>query len=143
MFHIMKKSTATTLPQRIYDLFIGLYEHDYIGHEDVIGIKSWLYSLAKGGYKFPPLQNSTGTDTDLLVPQSQPFIEGQSFRAYPYFNVDDQGRTFYLAGKSNVTYEEWKANGMAMRPKTAVIKIIMITMDEWPLIRSWVMVSES
>ena len=47
------KSSASTLPERIQELWIALYEHDYIEEKDVFMIQSWLSVLARSGYEFP------------------------------------------------------------------------------------------
>ena len=50
-------SDHTTLPERMEQLWIDLYEHGYIDIEDVHSVKLWLGALKEIGYKFPPLSN--------------------------------------------------------------------------------------
>ena len=49
----MWKGNAATLVGRIEELWIALYEHQYIEIEDVTLVQHWLRSLLEGGYKFP------------------------------------------------------------------------------------------
>jgi hypothetical protein len=46
-------SEATTLPQRILELWPALYERNYVEVDDVLAIKEWLDALQQGGYMFP------------------------------------------------------------------------------------------
>ena len=45
--------TVNTLPELIEELWIALYEHDYIGAKDVELVQLWLNSLIAIGYEFP------------------------------------------------------------------------------------------
>lgn len=47
-----------TLPGRIEALWISLYEHAYIGLEDVKLMQSWLFALIQIGYKFPVIPHA-------------------------------------------------------------------------------------
>jgi hypothetical protein len=49
------KSDADSLMNRIQELYIALYERDYIQKKDVHLIQMWLSNLASIGYKFPQL----------------------------------------------------------------------------------------
>ena len=51
-------SNAATLPARIYELWVGLYEHDYLGLHDVKAAGEWMKTLIAIGYDFPSV-NST------------------------------------------------------------------------------------
>ena len=114
-------SDASTLPERIIELWVGLYEHDYIGHNDVHGAREWLNTLLQMGYKFPPIlaksSNIASTEISTSSIQVQPTQEGQVYRALP------------------------KNGEFPNIPGSAVVKLIMMTMDEWPLLKSWVLVS--
>jgi len=115
-------STANTLPERISDLWIALYERDYIRLDDVEAVKEWLRVLQEVGYKYPDV-NGVSTRKcwwcrrrgrqSTTAPQIQPTLDGQPYRSFPFFNGH-------------------------VRPGSAVLKIIMMTMDEWPLLKSWV-----
>jgi hypothetical protein len=117
-------STAKTLPQRICDLWIALYERDYIRLDDVVAIKEWLRVLQAVGYKYPDVQgvssvvsnDSASHAASTPIQWIQPTAHGQPYRSFPYFNGNE-------------------------RPDSAVVKMILMTMDEWPLLKSWVFVS--
>ena len=49
----LPSSDADTLPERILALWVGLYEHDYLGEQDVHAAREWLNALTASGYKFP------------------------------------------------------------------------------------------
>jgi hypothetical protein len=49
------KSCSPTLPGRLEDLWIMLFEHDYLDESDVFLLQSWLQSLLMADYKFPPV----------------------------------------------------------------------------------------
>ncbi|KAL3913144.1 MAG: hypothetical protein SGARI_000802, partial [Bacillariaceae sp.] len=121
-------SNAPTLPQRILELWVNLYEHDYIDLHDVNAIMEWLNTLNGIGYSFPRVDETRLASTSSHV-LSQPTLDGQPYRAYPYFN-----------GKANLLDDSWKSKpDWVERPSNAVIKLILMTMDEWPLVRSWVL----
>ena len=47
--------TAPSLPGRIEQLWIHMYEHGYFALEDVVLCQAWLQALVAAGYKFPPI----------------------------------------------------------------------------------------
>ncbi len=47
------KSSAQTLEERIQELWIALYERQYIEKRDVVLVQRWLSNLKRSGYKFP------------------------------------------------------------------------------------------
>ena len=51
-----RKSTADTIPERMEQLWIELYERNYIEVDDVYRLQSWLLALIDLGYDFPALQ---------------------------------------------------------------------------------------
>lgn len=110
-------SDASELPERIFELWVGLYEHDYLGLHDVEAAREWLNTLITIGYKFPSMIDSPAS---MALPQTQPSLNGQPYRSLPHFSVSKVAR---------------------FRPDSAVVKLIMMTMDEWPLLKSWVLVS--
>lgn len=131
-------SSADTLPERIFDLWIAMYEHDFIELYDVNAAKEWLAALLAIGYEFPSIPD---VSSNKISPQKQPTIESQPFKSLPHFNYNEEGKKFYDT-------EEHSEEGLVTwyntinwdeRPKSAVIKIIMMTMDEWPLLKSWVL----
>uniref|UniRef100_A0A7S4ENK5 Uncharacterized protein n=1 Tax=Pseudo-nitzschia australis TaxID=44445 RepID=A0A7S4ENK5_9STRA len=117
-------SEAETLPERILELWIALYKNNYIESDDVEAVREWLNALHIIDYKFPSVNTKDGaTDAPLNV---QPSVEdGQPYRAFPLFDINKEGLSI-----------EGSTSG---RPDYAVLKLIMITMDEWPLIKYWVM----
>ena len=113
-----------------------MYEHDYLGLQDVNAAREWLNALIATGYKFPEVLAEPST-TSIEV---QPTVEGQPYRSLPHFNVDRDGKTFADSGKADL--QDWMSNvDWKSRPQSAVVKLILMTMDEWPLLKSWVMVS--
>ena len=50
------KATGTTLAERIEELWIALYERQYIELKDVELVQHWLQSLFQAGYTFPALK---------------------------------------------------------------------------------------
>mmetsp|Transcript_2924 Transcript_2924/g.5149 ORF Transcript_2924/g.5149 Transcript_2924/m.5149 type:complete len:882 (-) Transcript_2924:90-2735(-) len=116
-------SSAETLEKRILELWNALYTNHYIGAGDVHGIKEWLKALNAMDYKFPSV-GKDGVAVPVPMPNanapltSQPFMEGQPYRAFPHFD---------------------KNVGGTGRPDKAVLKLIMITMNEWPVLKFWVM----
>eukprot|EP01038_Epipyxis_sp_PR26KG_P006993 gene6993-9557_t len=46
-------SSCATMPGRIEELWVFLYEHGYIGVQDVHLVQSWLHALISAGYKYP------------------------------------------------------------------------------------------
>ena len=138
-------SDADTLPERILALWVGLYEHDYLGEQDVHAAREWLNALTASGYKFPSVVINSDHVNALTAANSiqfQPAVEGQPYRAYPYFNVDRDGKTFVQSDENEL--QKWLSNvDWESRPESVVVKLILMTMDEWPLLKSWVMVSTS
>ena len=141
-------SDASTLSERIYALWVGLYEHDYLGEQDVHAAREWLNTLIAIGYKFPDVRDNSNSSSNLSSTptattspfQVQPTVEGQPYRSFPYFNVDRYGKRFAESGQKDL--QDWLSNvDWESRPQDAVVKLILMTMDEWPLLKSWVMVS--
>lgn len=52
------KSTAPTLVERIEQLWVALYEHQYIELKDIQTVQLWLQSLIDSGYVFPPIASN-------------------------------------------------------------------------------------
>ena len=129
-------SSKEHLSDRIMDLWIELFEHDYIGLEDIEAVRQWLNVLISIGYKFPtPISR-----TNVQAQRRQPTLEGQPYRAFPYYNVNKDGKTY--SQMANITVEEWgKEVSVMNRPESAIVKIIMMTMNQWPMIETWVTVS--
>jgi len=112
-------SDATNLPERICELWIELYERNYIKSDDVEAAREWLNSLTMIGYKFPSLVDTNRKDT-ITIPQVQPSVEGQPYRSFPHFNV------MGMDGNIGVS-----------RPDSVVVKLILMTMNEWPILEDW------
>eukprot|EP00553_Chaetoceros_curvisetus_P003864 CAMPEP_0204617556 /NCGR_PEP_ID=MMETSP0717-20131115/4495_1 /ASSEMBLY_ACC=CAM_ASM_000666 /TAXON_ID=230516 /ORGANISM="Chaetoceros curvisetus" /LENGTH=848 /DNA_ID=CAMNT_0051631117 /DNA_START=124 /DNA_END=2670 /DNA_ORIENTATION=+ len=118
---------ADTLPEFIFELWIALYEHDYIKLHDIQTVKEYLQSLIAIGYQFPSMK-------DALLPQKQPSILGQPYRSFPHFNISTHGDTLKKGSDAWWSEVDWSS-----RSESAVVKIIFMTMDEWPLVKSWVL----
>ncbi len=136
-------STKEHLQERIMDLWVDLYEHDYIDEEDVDAMVDWLNTLSMIGYTFPEIPGLHGTDKASpaeVIPRIQPSLDGQPYRAFPYYNIDKDGRKFSETARQ-ITLEEWSKNVSVLnRPDQAVVKLILMTMNEWPLLKRWVLV---
>ena len=87
--------------------------------------REWLNTLITIGYKFPSMIDSRAS---MALPQTQPSLDGQPYRSLPHFSVSKEEDVI------NKTVAQ-------IRPDSAVVKLIMMTMDEWPLLKSWVLVS--
>ena len=134
------ESTKDSLPERILDLWIALYEHEYIDIADVEAVKQWLAALTSAGYKFPEIIPSS----TVRQPEVQPHLEEQPYRPGSIFHVNGAGQTYwaYAENNSNPTKAEWMMTyDWNKRPKDAILKLILMTMDEFPLIKDWVFVS--
>lgn len=121
---------AETLPEFIFELYIELYERDYIELHDVESIKEYLQSLVAIGYQFPSFKKAS-------LPQEQPSILGQPYRSFPKFKINPHGKNLEKGS------DEWWTSAVdwSSRSESAVVKLILMTMDEWPLLKSWVLVS--
>ena len=136
-----------------------MYEHDFLEVEDVVAVREWLATLSDIGYIFPqpsyPYSNRTEHEHSFAPMRVQPTLSGQPYRAVPYFNVDEHGRTYeqYVKkhGETKDGWSEWFSSSVAFgksehdgnhrSDNSAVVKLILMTMNEWPLIKTWVMVS--
>jgi hypothetical protein len=49
--------SSSTLPERFQDLWVKLYERQYVEKEDVVAVQQWLLALAGGGFQFPSVKN--------------------------------------------------------------------------------------
>ena len=142
------EDNSSTLPDRIEQLWIDLYERDYIGMEDVEGVQAWLSALEQAGYQFPVLPKGRATETREEVV----LIEDQPISRIPRFNLggaqgDKTYREFletYLqtAQSSNNKTSAWTewlkgTNAPANRPVKRIAKIVLMTKDEWPLLQEW------
>ena len=52
------RGRAPTLAGRMEELYIALYEREYIELDDVRLAQNWLDALETAGYTFPPLNNA-------------------------------------------------------------------------------------
>ena len=132
-------SNAATLPARIFELWVGLYEHDYLGLHDVKAAGEWMKTLIAIGYDFPSVNSRP---VSKILPQSQPALDGQPYRSFPHFNVNKEGKQFAEFQKhGDDGLQEWLSSvDWDARPVSAVVKLILMTMNEWPLLKSWILV---
>eukprot|EP00536_Pseudo-nitzschia_multiseries_P012904 jgi/Psemu1/244951/estExt_Genewise1.C_5170001 len=113
-------SEAPTLKERILDLWQALHfnKFKFVGVEDVEAVREWLAALDAIGYEFP----ATVGGQQHPRPHPQPSIEGgQPYRALPFINK-------HVVAKGTIKDEDDKL----------VMKMILITKDEWPMLKSWV-----
>ena len=141
---------SSTLPARIEKLWIDLYERDYIGKKDVQGIQAWLSALEQAGYQFPVVSEERATATKSH--KEYALIEDQPILISPRYNLaGPQGDTTYReflqsnppsaqASDKTSAWAEWlKGATAANRPPKRVLKMVLMTRDEWPLIQEWTM----
>jgi hypothetical protein len=81
-------SSKETFTEHIMDLWIDLFEHDYLGAEDIEAVGHWRNVLISINYQFPSLIDSVN------LPRLQPTLAGQPYRSFPYYNVDKNGQKF-------------------------------------------------
>ena len=129
------------LPARIERLMIDLYERDYIGLNDVYATQGWLLTLICSGYVFP----SRPSKPSKLEIETQASIENQAFLTSPAFNVGRNGKRYSedqikKRKKTTLSLSRWmELNGPFARPsEDAVLKLVLMTKDEWPNIKDWV-----
>lgn len=51
--------SSDSIPERMEELWIDMYERGYIEIDDVFAVQMWLKALIQVGYKFPPLKRMT------------------------------------------------------------------------------------
>ena len=56
------RGTGNSLPELIEELWVALYEHNYIDVKDVELVQLWLNSLIDIGFEFPTLEKMTAAD---------------------------------------------------------------------------------
>lgn len=54
------KGKGDTLPERYEELYVALYERDFIGLADVLLAQQWLLALKRLNYEFPPIVSGSG-----------------------------------------------------------------------------------
>lgn len=128
-------SSQLSLKTRILELWTALYERDYIEEADVEAVGLWLEALTEVGYVFPIVN-----ETQLPRPVAQPEIDHQPFRARPYFNVNNDGLAWFeMPRHDSGMWSEWLQSSLSTpRPPDAVVKLIMMTRNEYPLVESWI-----
>ena len=151
-----REAAETLLPARIERLWVALYERGYIELDDVHAMQEWLATLLEIGYKFPSLpqagklaQQDTqlSTSASSLIVTPQPFLHRQGYLASPIYNVGFNGLRYpeFLL-ESNVAgtkkmFKKWlKGVKEEVRPSNeTIIKLIVMSKDEWPLLKQWVL----
>ena len=94
-----------TIPATLERLYVSLYEHDYIGYNDVIAMQEWILALMDMGYRFPtkptPQQAeatrqhqlfSTAMGGGAPVIQQVPTLHGQPYLNQPRFKRKKKNR---------------------------------------------------
>lgn len=133
-FLLSWKSNKATLPERIIDLYVEMYERGYIEAVDVDLIQYWLAELSSTGYLFPPLISRTtvvvrtyGGDikrlNEYLLPTLDMFVNKKDFD----FTIilDSEIEHDHLIGTClvqngyNVVYEDLPVNHQKMFHGTA------------------------
>lgn len=68
--------SASTLPARIENLWIALYEHRFVELEDVSIIQEWLLALAAVGYQFPSVIGEQETSSHSCIGNGADLLTG-------------------------------------------------------------------
>lgn len=135
---------SKTVPDRVENLFIQLYERDYIGLEDVLAMQKWLLALQAVGYSFPnlplhPKSPQPPASEELPLLHQQPYTLGKKY------NFGDGGMTYreYRTMHSDTTdFQKW-LNGREKfeihRPQNTIVKAIVMMRDEWPISKQWIL----
>ena len=140
------ESSALFLSERIYNLYSRLYENGFIGQRDVEAVNEWLRALSEIGYSFPtfPIKTNKLGEQASNGARLQPSLGGQPYRAHPYYKFTPllqnlEGKTYADMDKhEKQDMKKWMSTiDIKMRPDRSIIKLIMMTMDEWPLLESW------
>jgi len=63
------QGTAETIPERMEQLWVALYERNYIELDDVYGLQSWLQALIDIGYEFATLRQRRQIHNVVLMGQ--------------------------------------------------------------------------
>lgn len=150
------QGTGATLQARYEELYVALYERDFIGLTDVLLAQQWLLALERAGYDFPPLISPTQTRIfegvltavsakSAAAPRWCPFKDGQRFRCDPIFNHGFYTKTYVDAAHLDAAaaaahYETVGVlAGRRSHASQKIMKIILMTMNEWPLLKSFVL----
>lgn len=145
------------LPARISVLMMELVDHEYIGMDDVYNMQEWLLALIDVGYEFPSLTTLEKTHNQIAAMQAcrssslsiikEPSLERQAYLASPAFNVDLNGQHYedFVANlppqRGKQLFHDWMSLPRVVDHPAedhAVLKIVAMTMNEWPLIKDWV-----
>lgn len=127
-----------SLPALLEQLWIALYERDYIGHEDVLAFQDWILTLLNIGYEFPVPQRAPVLTQ--AVPDKICSMEGQNYSCGPAFNVNKGGLTYgeAMSVPNKMTWDAWNVNRNQWRPGEKVLKIVLMHRNEFPLVQFWI-----
>jgi len=128
------QSNLPTLPARIEDLYVKLYERDYIKIEDVFFMQNWLSILVKAGHNFSPVVWC--------------YMHHQRFDCRPLYDNRHLHMLQRHPGFTSVPKFKWSKEEYVefsreletyrLPQKTnKVLKILVMVKDEWPLLESF------
>ena len=132
-------SKLLSMQGRIEELYIELYERDFIELKDVLLVQQWIQSLTEVGYQFPVVKwchmhgqryacASLYSSNSLSQMMKHPSITHKKVK-------DDR----QIGWQSKISFMKWKKNLQVLRPeRMPVLKVVVMAKDEWPLLRSFV-----
>jgi len=149
---------TNTLDTQILELYILLYERDYVGIRDVQMIQLWLKELNLFNYQFPTACLNTALKDNRTMPAVTTGcdLRGEQFRCEPEIYAGNKtyaalvvenyaGNKTYAAlvvenkqGKMDLWNSWLHNNSWKPRRQNMVMKVVLMTKDEWPILKSWV-----
>jgi len=140
------RPTTETLEAQVLELYVLLYERNYVGNRDVHMIRLWLDELTFNDYKFPTTCVKTAFLQDNLINLTHRakgcVLDGNQYSCAPRLYASNE---HYAAlakvnnGGSTELWSEWLNKHKQVRKgQNTVLKLVLMTKDEWPLIQTWV-----
>lgn len=158
LLHRHWNGTATSLAGRFEELVVHLYERGYLELADVHLTQHWIAALDVVGYKFPSLSaNHLRVEDSARVSRHAtaklPGSTGQmvcsvlgteydctSLLDWEYYAQQQQSAGINTSAHA---MQHWLSTGVAQGSRIhggkRVLKIVLMTKDAWPLVKSWVL----
>ena len=109
-------------------------------------MQEWLDALEQAGYNFPAIPDKLGVENR----GSRGMVKGQPISTTPRYNLGGPGgdmtyreflRAYHPTTGGNVSsWADWlkgTTKPLENRPPKRVLKMVLMTKDEWPLIQEW------
>ena len=123
-------------------LWIDAYEHEYLGLADIKAMQRWILALNDAGYKFPLITSSRQSNRPMI---GEGVLRGQVYKTGPIFQIGGEEGIPYSRHEPKSTSEwlEWVAGSAKYpRPPGKVFKVVLMTSNEWPLVKQWTLYHE-